>query len=146
MKIILWKCQVFMYLSILMQDILRGRRGHDRMVVGFTTTYAISTYHYWYCELESRSGRGVQHYVMKFVSDLRQVGGFLRGTPVSFTNKTDHHAITEILLKVGLHTINQPTKYFLTFILTKNINSENSRIILFFYYRQKIVMQCSMLW
>ena len=29
-------------------------------------------------EFESRSGRGVQHYVIKFVSDLRQVGGFLR--------------------------------------------------------------------
>ena len=29
---------------------------------------------------ESRSGRGVQHYVIKFVSDLRQVSGavFLR--------------------------------------------------------------------
>jgi hypothetical protein len=27
--------------------------------------------------IESRSGRGVQHYVIKFVSDLRQVGGFL---------------------------------------------------------------------
>ena len=27
---------------------------------------------------ESRSGRGVQPYVIKFVSDLRQVGGFLR--------------------------------------------------------------------
>jgi len=23
-----------------------GRRGHDRMVVGFTTTYAISAYHH----------------------------------------------------------------------------------------------------
>jgi hypothetical protein len=29
-------------------------------------------------EFESRSGRGVQHYVIKFVGDLRQVGGFLR--------------------------------------------------------------------
>jgi len=27
--------------------------------------------------LESRSGRGVQYNVIKFVSDLRQVGGFL---------------------------------------------------------------------
>ena len=26
----------------------------------------------------NRSGRDVQHYVIKFVSDLRQVGGFLR--------------------------------------------------------------------
>ena len=32
------------------------------------------------------SGRGVQHYVIKFVSDLRQVGGFLRGPPVSSTS------------------------------------------------------------
>ena len=55
-----------------------GRRGRDRMVVGFTTTYAISAYHHWWCEFESRSGRGVQHYVIKLVSDLRQIGGFLR--------------------------------------------------------------------
>jgi hypothetical protein len=56
----------------------KGRRGHARIVVGFTTTYAISAYHYWCCEFESRSGRGVQHYVIKFVSDLRQVSGFPR--------------------------------------------------------------------
>jgi hypothetical protein len=48
------------------------------MVVGFTTTYAISAYHHWCCEFESRSGRGAQHYVLTFVSDLRQVDGFLR--------------------------------------------------------------------
>ena len=59
---------------------LKGRRGRDRMVVGFTTTYAISAYHYWCCEFEARSGRGVQHYVIKFVSDLRQVGGFLQSS------------------------------------------------------------------
>jgi hypothetical protein len=29
-------------------------------------------------------------------------------TPVSSTNKTDRHDITEILLKVALNTINQP--------------------------------------
>jgi hypothetical protein len=31
------------------------------------------------------------------------------GTPVSSTNKTDHHNITEILLKVALNTIKNPT-------------------------------------
>jgi gamma-glutamylcyclotransferase (GGCT)/AIG2-like uncharacterized protein YtfP len=46
----------------------------------------------------------IQHHVIKFVSDLRQVGCFLR---VSSTNKTDRHDITEILLKVALSTINQ---------------------------------------
>jgi hypothetical protein len=69
---------------------------------GFTTTYAISAYHHWCCKFESRSRRGVQHYVIKFVSDLRQVDGFLQ---VFFTNKTDRHDITEILLKVALNTI-----------------------------------------
>jgi hypothetical protein len=37
------------------------RRGRDRMVVGFTTTYAISAYHHWCCEFEHQSGWGVQH-------------------------------------------------------------------------------------
>jgi len=59
----------------------RGRRARDRMVVEFTTTYAISAYHHWCCEFDCRSGRGVQHYVIKFISDLRQVGGFLRVLP-----------------------------------------------------------------
>ena len=57
-----------------------GRRGHDRLVIGLTTTYAISAYHHWNYEFESRSGWGV-HYVTKFVSDLRQVSGFLRVLP-----------------------------------------------------------------
>jgi hypothetical protein len=48
----------------------RDHRGRDRIVVGFTTTYAISVYH-----------------------------------PPSSTNKTDHHDITEILLKVALNSI-----------------------------------------
>ena len=48
------------------------------MVVGITTTYAISSYHHWCCGFDSRSWRGVQHSVIKFVSDLGQVGGFLR--------------------------------------------------------------------
>jgi hypothetical protein len=39
---------------------------------------------------------------MKFVSDLRQVGRFSPGTPVS--DKTYHHNIAEILLKVALNT------------------------------------------
>jgi hypothetical protein len=40
-----------------------------------------------------------------FVSDLWQVCGLSPGTPVSSINKTHHHNITEILLKVALNTI-----------------------------------------
>ena len=44
--------------------------------------------------------------MIKLVRDLPQVGGFLKGTPVSSINKTDRHDITETLLKVALNTIN----------------------------------------
>jgi hypothetical protein len=56
----------------------------------------------------------IQHYAIKFVSNLRQVGGFLPGTPVSSTNKTDRHDIHGILLKVALNII--------TLALTFDIN------------------------
>ena len=74
------------------------------MVVGFTTTYAMS--------ITTNVVSSIQHYVIKFVSDLQQVSGFLRALRFP-RNKTDRHDITEILLKVALNTINlnQPT-YF----------------------------------
>ena len=51
----------------------------------------------------------MQHYVIKFVIYLRQVGGFLR---VHFsTNTTDRHVITEISLAAVPSTINQQTQY-----------------------------------
>ena len=57
-----------------------GRRGRYRMVVGFIATYAISVFDHHRCEFESRSGEvySIQYYMIKFVRDLRQVGGFLR--------------------------------------------------------------------
>ena len=82
------------------------RRGRDRMVVGFIATCIISAYHHQSCEFESLSGRGIEHYVIKFISDLRQVDGFLRVS----TNKTDRHDITEVLLKVALNATKQTNK------------------------------------
>jgi hypothetical protein len=49
-------------------------------------------------------------HVIKFVSDLQQVGGFLRVIQFPPPNKTDLHDITEILLNVSLNTINQATE------------------------------------
>jgi len=34
-----------------------GRRDRSRIVLGFTTTYAISVYHHWCCEFESIRAR-----------------------------------------------------------------------------------------
>ena len=86
--------------------------GRDRILVGFTTTYAISAYHHWYCELESRSGWGV-HYVIKFVCDLQQDGGFLWilvfPPPIKLTATIQLKYCLRILLKVALNTI-KPNK------------------------------------
>ena len=60
-----------------------GCRGCDRIVVGFPSSCLISAYHHYCCEFEPRSGEvySIQHYVIKFVSDLRQSGAFLRFPP-----------------------------------------------------------------
>jgi hypothetical protein len=47
---------------------------------------------------------------------------FSPGTPVSSTNKTDHHGITEILLKVALNTI--------TLILSMNGANLNTQTVM----------------
>ena len=58
----------------------RGR--HDRMVVELTTTYMyMQSVHITTKFVSSNPAHGevcsIQNYVRKFVSDLRQVGGFL---------------------------------------------------------------------
>jgi hypothetical protein len=47
----------------------------------------------------------IQHYVIKFVNDLRQVRGFLRVLRFPPPIKTDHQDIAEILIKVALNTL-----------------------------------------
>ena len=82
----------------------RGRRGRDRMVhvqsVPIITKVMSSNpvHHEVY---------SIQHYVMKFVSNLREGLWFSPGTPVSSTNKTDLRDFSEILLEGPLNTINQ---------------------------------------
>ena len=48
---------------------------------------------------------------------LTTVWWFSPGTPVSSTNKTNCHDITEILLKVALNTINQTTTTYFSVLL-----------------------------
>jgi hypothetical protein len=84
---------------------LRGRRGRDSIVVGFPTTCAISVYHYQVVNSNPVHAEvySMQHYVIKFVSDLRHVGGFL--CVFQFPTPTDRHDIIEMLLKVALNTL-----------------------------------------
>ena len=67
------------------------------MIVGFTTTYAISAY---------MLRRGVLDTTL--CDNVRQwyaAGRWI--SPVSTSNKTDRHDIIDILLNVALNTINQ---------------------------------------
>ena len=108
----------YLYIKLIQMSytFFRGRWDHDRMVVGFITTYAISAYHHKRCEFESSSGEvySIQYYVIKFVSDSRQVGGFLQvlqfPSPIKLT----------AMIELGLNTINQtkPTYLINDFYLT----------------------------
>jgi hypothetical protein len=78
------------------------------MVVGFTTTCAISAYYHLSCEFEHHSWQGVLLTTLcdKICQLLATGQWFSLGTLVSSNNKTDHRDITEILLKVALNTTN----------------------------------------
>jgi hypothetical protein len=87
------------------QTCIRSRRDRDRMVVGFTTTYAINAHHRWYCEFESRSGRGVQHYVIKFVSDLDGGSGQNHRPAASRWQNLSHNVEHLVLIEIRTHNI-----------------------------------------
>ena len=124
----LWTVLFHSYIILVLYLFYRGRRHRDCMVVSFTTTCAISTYCHSHCEFErvhgevySCSWRGVLDTTLcdKVCQWLATGQWFSLGIPVSSTNKTDHHDITEILLKVALNTIKQ--------------NKTNKRTIIFIF-------------
>jgi hypothetical protein len=102
---------------------LKFGHGRDRNVGGFSTTCEISAYYHLpgSCKFESHSWCqwGVLDTTLcdKVCQWLVAGQWFCPGPPVSSTNKTDCHDITEILLKVELNTKIHPLnndigKYF----------------------------------
>ena len=87
--------------------ICAGRRGRDHMEAEFTINYASSTYHplsLW-ARIPLRLGV-LDTTLCDEVCQCLAVGRwFSPCTPVSSTNKTERHDITEILFKVALNTI-----------------------------------------
>jgi hypothetical protein len=84
----------------------KSRRGRDHMVVGITTTCAISAYHILSCEFEPRSWRGVLDTVLcdNVCQWLATGRWFSPGTLVSSTNKTiTSQANIELFTKSFLH-------------------------------------------
>ena len=90
------------------------------MVVGITTTCLNPAYGDVY---------SIQHYVIKLVSDLQQVGDL-----GSSTNKTDYNDIAEILLKVALNTITITHTKFCNKLKYKKQTILQKDIIIIHYY------------
>ena len=87
----------------------RGSRGCDRMVVGFTTTFiaicnqCLSPLMLWV--LIPLMVRCTRYNIMWYSLSVTCGRSMVFSGYSSFTNKTDYHVITEILLKVALNTI-----------------------------------------
>jgi len=94
----------YLTFNLTIKTFKRGRRGRDRIVDWSTTTCTFSVYHYYSCEFESRSWRGVLDAILcdKVCQWLTICFWFSPGSLVYSTNKTD---IIEILMKVALNTI-----------------------------------------
>jgi hypothetical protein len=73
-------------------------------------------HHHWCCEFEFRIRARCTTLCDKVCQWLATGRWFSPGPMASFTNKTDRHDITEILLKVALNTIIQTNKYILYYI------------------------------
>ena len=98
---------------------------------------------YWIsksCEFDSRLWQGVLDTILcyKVCQWLATGRWFSPGTPVSFTNKTDRHDITEILLKVALNT--KPVKWLIYDFDITNFNcmlNIAKYILIIFYTLEK---------
>ena len=99
----------------------RSRRGRDRMVVGLTTTCAISAYDITSKVVSLNPADGevysIQHYVIEFVSNLQQVFCFLQVLQFPLQIKLTATYLTEILLKVVLKTITITNVFIYTYIV-----------------------------
>ena len=133
---------------------MRGHRGHDRRVVGFTITgicnQCLSPLMLWVrISIRARCTTLCD----KVCQWLATGQWFSPGSPVSSTNKTDRHNITEIVLKVALNTIKQTKTnkhvyihviitymYYLSLILNYNRLS----IVLIVYGSEAEVLKCTL--
>ena len=100
------------------------------MVVGFTTTYAISAYHQYSCELEPRWWGGVLDTTLcdKVDSDLWQVSEFVLVLRFPPPIKLTANDITEILLKVALNTISLNLYHNLRAVLVRFVCSNKFQV------------------
>ena len=115
---------------LLDRDHLNGRGRRGRWVYIYLRNQCLSA------TIESRSGEvsSIQHYEIKFVSDMLQVGGFLRALRFPPPIKLTTTIFTEILLKVALNTITITSRWCngqcvrISIIVWQFVGSTTSRV------------------
>ena len=81
----------------------------------------------------------IQHYVIKFVSDLQQVSGFFPDTLVSSKKKTDRWNIVESGIKHHNSSLNPPEAPFYTCLRVKIVSWIS---IMCFWYHNILMSEC----
>jgi hypothetical protein len=114
------------------------------MVVGFTTTYAkqcLSALMLW-VQISIRT-RGTT-LCDKVCQWLATGWWFSPGSPVSSTNKTDRHDITEILLKLALNTIKQTNnaKMYIHLYIYCNKIHQSRQLVKKWYCKYILSLNC----
>jgi hypothetical protein len=80
-------------------ELTRGCCGRDRMVVGFTTTYAIRTYHHWCCEFSTFIIASYLVHRVIWSGQIRYLGNMIAdGKVFQKTDSTPQASINEDML------------------------------------------------
>ena len=107
---------IFLFACLSLYCYVTARRGHDRMVGGFTTTYAISAYHHWWSWVRNSIRARCTTWWDEVCQWLATDRWFSPGPSVSSTNKTDRHDIAEMLLNTIKQT-NKQTNRLLRYLI-----------------------------
>ena len=111
---------IVIYFIILYEySMLKNNKGHRRMVFGFTTIHVSGAYHHWCCVFDSRSRRGVQYYMITFVSDLLQFGIAL--FYFYFNYKISFHFMAMARTSVAIRLITSNIKSFKCSVISYSI-------------------------
>jgi len=114
---ILWKKVIYWFSWVVLLQFLTGPSiswSYSSWIYNYLCSQSLSPLTLW-VRLPFRQGTLNTTLCDKVCQWLAAGRWFSPGTPVSSTNKTDHHDITEILLRVEVKHHNPPTQ-FLTII------------------------------
>jgi hypothetical protein len=104
LSLLVTSCRTILFPSTLASSTNKpkGRHGHGRMAVGFTTTCAISVYHHWSGRVESRSG---EVYSILFNATFNNITDISWQSVLFVEKTTDLSQVTDKLYHIMLYWV-----------------------------------------